>query len=1390
MKINDFVNKRINYIVTPPLDTKAQVLPLQEIPWEFFEVLCCRLTLKNSEYLDPNIYGIKGNKQHGIDILARKKSSPDKYATFQCKQVKSFTPRAMHKAVEEFLIGDFKDNSKEFIIYTSFNCRSKKLRDEKEKQISILSANGVAFELWDDEKISVELKNYPDLVYDFFGREWMLRFLGEEKTKKFFEEHIDYKIVEETKKILLDKPEFYLERKVIKPEELEKENFYFKNYSNYKLLYDILETPVRIALISEAANGKSTELRNISHLVSADSGKLFPIFYSLGDYTDENIADLIPEPYRKLPIQNLLFILDGLDEAPFDKRQTITNKIKTFCSSNPRANFIVSVRENFYTYNDKTKASTIENFERYKLTRLTGQQIDKYLNDNLTPYQKKDFDTQVEVKNLVDLVYSPFYIISLVNIFKKSGTLPGRKAEIFEILLSESFDFDKEHFEGVELEPNKLLLTTALTKIALVMELIEKQKISEDEIQKVIKDTAIRKMLYCSSILKKIGDNYEFIHNNFREYLCAKALSVKEFPEIKQFLFIKDKINQKRVNVLSFLFSILEKDSQLFDDIFKNLSDNDLEILVKVEHDKLSKEQRFEIFKRIYENHKTKKIFIDRDVFNHRKLAYFAESHETTEYLLNEIKTINIHYSKCNAIEIIGYFKNTSAFSKDIEKIFIEELKKGDSYVIFSVLMSLGNLKLNDKKIIDKVIIILKDDERDYVRAGLYYFLLRSNYLDEYIDELLKGIPVHRYHWSQHSTKSETRIGDERINLVNGLERISSPEGLKKLLTYFTVNPKDFRDIYFHQFDKIAHSLNEAYKIDNTIFDFVLKLVHSLESEHIQGDELEMLYTFIETTGNSLKAYYSTENIKTEDYYKGVTLSKLSNKEILEDLLVKNGKKKISDKYIIDYLYNVKWKNPEEFDEQYKLANERGKNKFLITFRPRKDYEGLRKEGFENYLKLLFDKDKYFEHVDKLIKEIGKTDFTKEDLNKLWSENSEKDLPEDFVLEEMVRDTRRVKPKDLLDFYKMQPWDDYIIESIYVYMTNGFEVILSKEQREFIENWCVKYLQLDFKNCLQLTAKHITLCDERCKFVWYFLRHFNLKFPKEKLLDLLSFDMFEKSDWVGIKYLETLLPPDDIKERVLQNIAGGSENRQALHNQIDYCFRHKIKEVTPYLINVISDTKAEYMTRKLAYDTFIALSDSIQELLDILVALDYLKWEIIYAIYKSNKGGVEKELLEIFNSTGDDDKLRAAGFLVLHGNLNALKHIVDLHKKENRVVSFKWSIEYSPFNVIKNPDFLPLLFDLLDTVYDPGFKVDEFYSIENTLLTVFQRIALNNDEEAFQKTVSELKNFIKQNSHKNPKIDFINRTIDDIERQNRINEGDTLDLKSANKVADLILKDD
>ena len=171
---------------SPPVQTHNQILPLNELEWGDFERLCLRLLRLEAHAVRASLYGLPGQAQQGIDAYAIGPGPTDKvansrpYVVLQSRRIKNVAPGNLESSVDSFLSGTWAESSQKFIYATGSSARSTQAIDKIEGLAKRLEQRSIAFEVWDQERISEKLKGHPELVDDFFGRPWVKSFCGDD----------------------------------------------------------------------------------------------------------------------------------------------------------------------------------------------------------------------------------------------------------------------------------------------------------------------------------------------------------------------------------------------------------------------------------------------------------------------------------------------------------------------------------------------------------------------------------------------------------------------------------------------------------------------------------------------------------------------------------------------------------------------------------------------------------------------------------------------------------------------------------------------------------------------------------------------------------------------------------------------------------------------------------------------------------------------------------------------------------------------------------------------------------------------------------------------------------------------------------------------------------
>ncbi len=167
----------------PPVETRKQSLPLDELSWQDFERLVLRLVRREDKITDCSVYGMPGQSQGGIDIVAVRSGQPALNVCYQCKKVSGFDAADIVSAVDKFLSGAWAGQTGEFVLCVSASLESTQLQDALQRQRNRLAERGIELSVWDGAAaggICERLKIHHDIVDDFFGRPWVSSFNGQD----------------------------------------------------------------------------------------------------------------------------------------------------------------------------------------------------------------------------------------------------------------------------------------------------------------------------------------------------------------------------------------------------------------------------------------------------------------------------------------------------------------------------------------------------------------------------------------------------------------------------------------------------------------------------------------------------------------------------------------------------------------------------------------------------------------------------------------------------------------------------------------------------------------------------------------------------------------------------------------------------------------------------------------------------------------------------------------------------------------------------------------------------------------------------------------------------------------------------------------------------------
>jgi hypothetical protein len=170
--VPDYLRHRTNRSdYAPPVEPRPKLLPYGEIPWEDFEALSLEIFEQQHELIDMRLYAGRGQGQDGIDLYGV--TPEQEYETAQCRRVRSLTPGAIVRMVDDFLRGEWVERTSSLTLFTAASTESDTVAAAIETQRERLAGAGIrGFSVRDRRSLSAELRSQPGLVDAYFGPEW------------------------------------------------------------------------------------------------------------------------------------------------------------------------------------------------------------------------------------------------------------------------------------------------------------------------------------------------------------------------------------------------------------------------------------------------------------------------------------------------------------------------------------------------------------------------------------------------------------------------------------------------------------------------------------------------------------------------------------------------------------------------------------------------------------------------------------------------------------------------------------------------------------------------------------------------------------------------------------------------------------------------------------------------------------------------------------------------------------------------------------------------------------------------------------------------------------------------------------------------------------------
>lgn len=1347
-------------------------LPIGEVlEWKAFEQFCTDVLASRMNIVNAREYLQQGNDQDGIDIYATE-SGTNALTVAQCKLKAYISPQELEQIIDLFLTGKFKDKAKEFIFCTNYDLT--KLKDEEliDTLRDKLAKLGIDLIIWDWRGISAYLRQAPQphIVARYFDVEIAKAFYG-----AVYEESLQQYLKIPKLNYTADKD--HIDRRVITHagflQNIEKSFHYRTDKNQYLSLTDEFKKHagaqgLKIILLSTAGFGKTWEMENVAAYFSNKDEPLFPVMNCLKDYEGQTIPEILAifnKDWARIPEESLILIFDGLDEVKDEHHQTFINHLNQFCGARQRTNVIVSTRYNFYNIS----AVPLRSFQPFVLDPFDESDVDFYINKKLGS-GKLIFREKVEQSDFVEYLQNPYYLTRLVSLFADGlETFPHNKATMFEQILFERFKRDKDKYHITE---DKDLLFKLAQKIAFCMTMLGKSSLDEAEMGKVLDKEDYIKLFKHFFLMNKEGNlsgNWSFEHKNLQEYLCASFLLGNEFKSILplvSFNHEKPKLQPRFLNTFSFLFAIEEPSSDYFRDLLEWLNNNEPELLVRFERDKVSKLVRKDIFQRIisYYNDRNIMLFASSN-FRVNELADFVEiDGETIGYIDSLLLANPREWLAKDLIELLSECRKGFIYEAKLRVILWREFNRtpiSENY-IQRIIEAYEALKFFEPSDVSGIMGALGNTESFSIRKALVSYLSEAGVADSYPNFILKSILI--YEKGQQSINE--LFADERLKMV--ILSLKTADSLIKILNYGARN-RDFigldgSDEFKLEAKEMAEILSKAllvYPSNPRILGAVYKLFRTLNFVSIYSDWLTPFRKFFAATCG-LNCIFQ-KIYKYEKYN--------------HDLMA------IAEEESCEFLIDEYKAGKIKFEQMRTHRNTSGFNKGLhekFTQRLTEEFGSTFDEPTDNFnfqantalydtknQQLLIEKELFVEELEAIFKHSGKEVVTAKDLYSDAGYYHNPFTPSIAFME--IRKNARKIPitvSEMISFYQTDDqWETFKINQIMRMLENRKkkEIAIEPKLIDFATEWAKANIEnLDYVNAVRDNGTGGANFNRLVEFTNRLFLILQFDLSDTSLLKLLLSDFrggFRGETSITKVVLEKITDKDLLKETVLQNIKNGPST-WVLLNHFSICEQLRYKECLPELYKAIISHPVftEHDKTRLA-DFYLSLGGDIEDFSSVLTVPDpaadehgiFWTWYLVKNLLPKRPDLILPILEQIMAgpSFTERHKLLACELLLSVKKIEGLEFWLNYLKNNNKV-PFNYRQDPIMTNCVEMPfeQTIPIFIEALDFAYTTGLDKtlafpDSATGAAYNALTAISKISV----QAFNKTAQELEFLIQK--HKN-----------------------------------------
>lgn len=1067
-------------------------------------------------------------------------------------------------------------------------------------------------------------------------------------------------------------------------------------------LFDALLKSEKVLLLSDAGQGKSVELEHLAHKLY--HSPYYPFLFHLRNYTGISIETLLPPTYNHLSPSYHALLFDGYDELPTNERRQFVQQLNFYIEKKPGAHVLVSSRSNFCKEENGNDSKTFTGFKVYDLQALSNSDISSYLETQ--GINCEALNNLASKNDIQSLLKNPFYLTAITSLFKSSGTLPP-KAALMDHLINTSFGADDGKFPA-DLEDSYHDIMNLLEAVSFSMQLLQQTQLDNRTEYQALFNTDNRKLLMHCGLLQKEGNCWRFSHNNFREYLTAKYLSKLSKEQVIDYISDGHSIKPSWVNTLGYLTSLT-----LSWDLLSWISEAAPNALVKFEPDRVDPSTRYSIFVQLFCKYEERMLFFHDELCTEEQLAHFAQSSTAISFLLERISSPANRASQYNAINILRHFSSLYDQREHVRTCLLDCCSRfpeisGDICRI--AIFALQQLHINDADTTHQLISLFGACDDDYVRLGMYEYLIEIQEQDKYVNYFLDGIQ----YALRESSPDNPRVSNELFSLVEGLKSMSTPDSVLAVLAWFSseqfIDFYDAADVFSVLVDKAAQLYLQGI---TTLYDVVLKCCfHSLRE--YDGPKALSCVRFFNTTNTTRQAIITSAEVLSEEEHLFSTLLDYQS-DMFICVIDAYSDGHINNHKLFKFLINHHARDEITYLRCSEILYKRSGIK-LPSWTPPVNYRHQRIQQNQAFFDALFSKEQLQELLRDLVECLASPDLL---IGNLFDHHDK--ISWDSPLSTLMHAIYHLGNENwkVSDFFNCFDFDRFTIIETQKLIKSGEEIVITTEQKDYLESRITYWLS---DGILDDEMHHSSERTTVSNFVYaliFLLKHFDISFPEHITLLMTSVPAFcfgDERESAKYSYLQSHLSLEKIKQQLEKNFQTLTLDPSLLRDHIGFCQENLFDIAVHIALEQCFSDSPDTWLRSASLDYLYTLYGS-----------DYICQKVLpnvsgnFLLTVATKCpdipcDILRERLEMEYSRYPTVEFMAK--LIELGSQRALTDYVSQIEKDLRVPKYSFASE-GPTKAIEkicDPVHLPLLGRLLHLLFTPGFIDADFFTLRSALM--------------------------------------------------------------------------